>query len=91
MNESLKPILEINEKIKNLARVLELKFECPEDRKMEVIKSLGETMLLVKELEEEVIPYLTPKECYIAGKVLGRMEAIYSLIIKEVKDVREEK
>jgi len=90
MNEKMKSIFEINERIKEMAKRLKIFFPAPPHIKEEIKKNIETSMILIKENEKQALWCLTPKEIYIVGKVFGRLEAIYSLVAKEVMDVREE-
>lgn len=90
MKEYMMRIMEINEKIKEMAMLLSLSISIPiqASTKKNLVTTIRQTMLLIKLAEAEVIPTLSPKEIYIVGKVLGRLEAMYSLLMKEaIKDV----
>jgi len=86
----MKQIFEINEKIRRIAELLPI-VPVPENVKAEIRKNIEDGMILIKVAEKSVLWRHTAKEIYLIGKVFGRMEAIYSLIAKGVKDVREEK
>jgi hypothetical protein len=89
MKEDMETIFKINEKIKLVAEGLKLFFPAPPRAREELIKTIEETLILLRKNEKHMLPRLTPKEIYIVGKVFGRVEAIYSLIAKEIIDVRE--
>lgn len=83
MREDLKFIFEINETVKNLAEGFEInRTKAPDWILRATLKNIEETMQLVKMVEIEIIPRLTPEEAFMAGQVIGRMQSIYALITK---------
>jgi hypothetical protein len=89
MREDMREIFEINEKVKRIAAILPIVVPVPEHIKEEIRKNIEEAMRLVKIAEKSVLWKHTSQEIYIIGKIFGRMEMIYSLIAREVMNVRE--
>jgi len=87
MSERMKPIIFINESLKRLVKNLKIEICAKEEDKKIIKKEIKEMIRLEKECERR-IKSLTKEEIYLVGKVFGRLEGVYSLIMRGVENER---
>jgi hypothetical protein len=90
MKEYLIPIQKINEIITDVAKKISDKMAVRGKDAEELEKQVFELLKMIREMEARLLTAPFPKdELYQIGKVIGRLESTYAILVKAIENGRK--